>query len=128
MKLFTFHDGKVQRYFLRKDNKIALTKERYIATPTWFPAHLKFSHNAKHIDAGTLISDENQLYLIPDSPHFRDFSALVIAKSVRKIKHQNAEVLYSSMDKSVFLLKFPIGGNAVINDFYVFWDGKNLIK
>jgi len=128
MKLFTFQNGKLQRYFVRKGNKVELSKSRYIAVPNWFPTHLKFPPHVKHISRGTLIFayDENQWYLIPE--YEQDLNAAVIAKEVRKVKYpNNVEILYSSLgDRKVFLLKFGLGGNIVVDDYYLYWDGKDL--
>ena len=129
MRLFTFKNGRVYRYFTRKGNKVELTESRYIAVPNWFPPSLKFPHHMKRISKGTLVFayDENQWYLIPDGQNFRDFSALVIAKSVRNIKYPDVDILYSSLgDEKVFLLKFGVGGNVVLDNFYLYWDGKDL--
>jgi hypothetical protein len=131
MKLFTFQNGKLQRYFVRKGNKVELTKNRYIAVPNWFPAHLKFPPHVKHISRGSLIfvHGENQWYLVPEhGQDFIDLDAAVIAKEVGKIKYpDNVEILYSSPgDKKVFLLKFGLGGHIVVDDYYLYWDGKDL--
>jgi len=138
MKLFTFQDGKVKRYFVRKNNKIELTKDRYIATPNWFPAHLKFPYHVKHIKQGILIyvHGEDQWYLLPEGGgDLRDFSTLVIAKEVTRICNlSGVEVVYSSDlhptsnlgEKKVFLLKFAVNGHVIIDRWYVFWDYKDL--
>jgi hypothetical protein len=121
VRLFTFEDGEVKPYVVRKGNKIELTKGRYILVSDQFPAYMR------HITRGTLVFawDVNQWYLLPEGG--REFTAEVIARA-REIRYPNGvDVLYSSLgEKKVFLLKFKVGGSIVIDDWYVFWNGKDL--
>jgi hypothetical protein len=124
MRLFTFQDGKVKNYMTVKNRKIELAHGNYIVLPSHY-----FSIHTKRVDRGflTYAWDENRWYLIPDSGVFRGFTAGVLAKA-REVKHlSGVEVLYSSLgSKKVFLLEFEVGGSAVIDDWYVMWDGKKL--
>jgi hypothetical protein len=57
----------------------------------------------------------------------REFTAGVIAKAGEIRYPSGVDVLYSSLgEKKAFLLKFKVGGSIVIDDWYVFWNGKDL--
>jgi len=124
MRLFTFEDGKVKKYMIVKNRKIELAHGNYIVLPShYFPIH------TKRVDKGflTFAWDENRWYLLPDSGVFRGFTAVVLAKARVVKRLSGVEILYSSLgSKKVFLLEFEVGGNAVIDSWYVMWNGKEL--
>jgi hypothetical protein len=124
MRLFTFQDGKVKNYMTVKNRKIELGPGRYIVLPYhYFPVY------TKRVSKGflTFAWDENRWYLLPDSGVFDSYTAVVLAKA-REVRYlSGVEILYSSLgSKKVFLLEFEVNGSAVIDDWYVRWNGKEL--
>jgi len=122
MRLFPFQDGKVKNYMTVKNRKIELAHGEYIVLPSHY-----FSIHTKRVDRGflTFVWDEDRWYLLPDTGSFTGFTAVVLAKA-RKVTHlSGVEVLYSR-SKKVFLLEFEMGGSAVIDNWYVKWDGRKL--